>query len=396
MNTKITIVELARMMADATSTTNRICELFLRELFKTVSEALIDGDSVKIKGIGTFKVTEVKPRKSVSVKTNKTIEINSYKKVTFTPAKSLADVVNQPFAQFETVMLNDEVTDEKLDEIDKQYPSFFNEALLDNEAPIPEPDIDPELIPEPDPEFIPQSVPEPQKAEVQVEQKMLAASGIPVAPPQEATQEATQEPIEETVEESETRHVEPLMGIPIDGPSTPEPEPKQKEEEEDDEYFYRPAPRNTFTPTQEQISQQQSRMDKRRLWSWLIPALVAVGIIAWLLTRCGGKAEQPQTAVVADSDSVAAAEKEKTDAITDTVTAQIVLSTLSDKYYDSPWFWVYIYEENKAIISDPNNVRPGTAVVIPPAEKYGIDAKDPASLKRAQRRSWEILMQGKR
>ena len=77
--------------------------------------------------------------------------------------------------------------------------------------------------------------------------------------------------------------------------------------------------------------------------------------------------------------------------ITDTVTSQIVLSTLADRYYGSPWFWVYIYEENKSIISDPDNVRPGTAVVIPPAEKYGIDASSPASLKKAQRRSWEIL-----
>ena len=82
--------------------------------------------------------------------------------------------------------------------------------------------------------------------------------------------------------------------------------------------------------------------------------------------------------------------------ITDTVTTQIVLSTLSDKYYGSPWFWVYIYEENKSFISNPDNVPPGTAVVIPPAEKYGIDANDPASLKKAQRRSWEILTQGKR
>ena len=90
------------------------------------------------------------------------------------------------------------------------------------------------------------------------------------------------------------------------------------------------------------------------------------------------------------------AEVEEPVVITDTVTTQIVLSTLSDKYYDSPWFWVYIYEENKAIINDPNNVPPGTAVVIPPAEKYGIDASDPASLKKAQRRSWEILTQGKR
>ena len=76
---------------------------------------------------------------------------------------------------------------------------------------------------------------------------------------------------------------------------------------------------------------------------------------------------------------------------TDTITSKVVLTTLAEKYYGSQWFWVYIYEENKDIITDPNNVRPGTAVVIPPAEKYGIDVNDRASLKKAQRRSWELL-----
>ena len=192
------------------------------------------------------------------------------------------------------------------------------------------------------------------------------------------------------------------MGIPIDGPShsepevpepapepTPKPAPEPAPEPENDDYFYRPAPRNTFTPTQEQISRQQSSMRKNRLWMWLLPALVATGLLCWALTQCGGKAEKQQdiAVAVADSDSVAA----EAEVITDTVTSQMVLSTLSDRYYGSPWFWVYIYEENKAIISDPNNVRPGTEVVIPPAEKYGIDASDPASLKKAQLRSWEIL-----
>ena len=75
------------------------------------------------------------------------------------------------------------------------------------------------------------------------------------------------------------------------------------------------------------------------------------------------------------------------------VTSQIVLTTLSEKHYGSPWFWVYIYEENRdrGIISDPNNIKPGTRVVIPPASKYGIDPKDKSSLKKAQRKSWEYL-----
>ena len=75
------------------------------------------------------------------------------------------------------------------------------------------------------------------------------------------------------------------------------------------------------------------------------------------------------------------------------MTSQIVLTTLSEKYYGSPWFWVYIYEENvkRGIINDPNRIRPGTRVVIPLAEKYGIDANDKAALRKAQIKSMEYL-----
>ena len=134
MNAKITFVELVNLMADATSTSKRVCELFLKDLFATVSQALIDGDSVKIKGVGTFKVTQVKPRKSVNVNTGNDIQIAGYHKLTFTPDKSLVESVNQPFAQFETVFLDDALTDEKLAEIDKEHPSPIDVTEAANEA----------------------------------------------------------------------------------------------------------------------------------------------------------------------------------------------------------------------------------------------------------------------
>lgn len=400
MNSKITLVELARLMAQATSSTSRVCELFLRELFTTVSQALIDGENVKVKGIGTFKVTAVKPRKSVNVTTGDPMEIKGYNKVSFTPDKKLAEALNQPFAQFETVFLNDEVSDEKLAEIDAQYPSVFNEnngdstptaVPEDSEQPVSEPV--PEQLPEPEPiaesEPIPEPpiTPEPESASApdveQVGLKALAAFGVPVGPEKE------QEPPKPAREPEKS----PEVSDPATGPeSRPilDSAPEQDDVEDD---FYRPAPRNTYTPTQDQLTKYRS--SKNRRWLWLLPALLLVGVLIWLIGRGGGKGENSQEgAAIEMADTIA--EVEEPDVITDTVTTQIVLSTLSDKYYDSPWFWVYIYEENKAIINDPNNVPPGTAVVIPPAEKYGIDASDPASLKKAQRRSWEILTQGKR
>ena len=400
MNSKITLVELARLMAQATSSTSRVCELFLRELFTTVSQALIDGENVKVKGIGTFKVTAVKPRKSVNVTTGDPMEIKGYNKVSFTPDKKLAEALNQPFAQFETVFLNDEVSDEKLAEIDAQYPSVFNENNGDStptavpedseqpvSEPVPEQLPEPEPIAEPEPIPEPPIIPEPESASApdveQVGLKALAAFGVPVGPEKE------QEPPKPAREPEKS----PEASDPATGPeSRPilDSAPEQDDVEDD---FYRPAPRNTYTPTQDQLTKYRS--SKNRRWLWLLPALLLVGVLIWLIGRGGGKGENSQEgAAIEMADTIA--EVEEPDVITDTVTTQIVLSTLSDKYYDSPWFWVYIYEENKAIINDPNNVPPGTAVVIPPAEKYGIDASDPASLKKAQRRSWEILTQGKR
>lgn len=409
MNTKITIVELVDLMAQATSTSKRVCELFLRELFAVTSQALIDGESVKIKGVGTFKVTQVKARKSVDVSTGEANEIAGHSKVTFTPDKSLADAVNQPFAQFETVVLDDEVTDEKLAEIDKQYPSLFDD--MDS---MPEPPDDMPEPPTPTIDDLPAMPGEPVVSKVAAEPKPVEKQHEVVKPvtPAMATPidapVADKKPAEAVPLTTQPVETTPLMGIPIDGPSEQPEQPAQPElpaeEPEDEDDFRRPEPRNAYTPTPEQI-ENYNKPDRKR-WLWIALAALVIGALLWLFLSPGGKKEEPvqEAVVLADSDSVAvdakapgavetskAPEAPEAEVITDIVTSKIVLSTLSEKHYGSPWFWVYIYEENKSIISDPNNVKPGTEVVIPPAEKYGINAKDPASLKKAQRRSWEIL-----
>ena len=390
MNTKITFVELVDMIAESTSTTKRVCELFVKELFATVSQALIDGESVKINGLGTFKVTQVKPRKGVDVNTGEAIIIDSKNKLTFTPDKSLAEAINQPFAQFETVMLDDDVTDEKLAAIDEEHPSTIPETPimahaigghsaedgLDDEFPVFH---EPLPTTEPDEFFVPEPIgsPKPVKEE----------KPEPVAEPKP---EPKPEPIPEPEPEPKPvleKEVEPEVAT-----KQPEPAKPVKEETEPADNFYRPEPRNAYTPTQEQIDSASAKSKLKR-WLWALLAALVLGAIGWLIfggSDNGNKqnAESSQEVAPVDSDATTV---EASSVITDTVTSKIVLSTLSDRYYDSPWFWVYIYEENKNIISDPNNVRPGTIVVIPPAEKYGIDANDPASLKKAQRLSWEIL-----
>lgn len=77
--------------------------------------------------------------------------------------------------------------------------------------------------------------------------------------------------------------------------------------------------------------------------------------------------------------------------VTDTCSATMYLSTMSVKHYGKPDFWIYIYEENRDKISDPNNVPPGMVLVIPPPEKYGIDAHDKFSIDRARWRTYELM-----
>ena len=74
----------------------------------------------------------------------------------------------------------------------------------------------------------------------------------------------------------------------------------------------------------------------------------------------------------------------------DTVTERQFLTKIAAKHYGNADFWVYIYEENRSIIKNPNTIAPGTKVVIPPASKYGIDKNNPESLRAARKKIQEI------
>lgn len=149
MKEKIAFPQLVELVAVKASTTNRMSELFLQELFATVTQALGEEQSVKIKGLGSFKV----------------IKENKSKDVLFTPDKSIADAVNAPFAQFTPVELSDEITDEQLAAIDDSM------APQDHQEKEPQPE--PEQTIEPEQELLTlhetETEPEPQKEETHIE-----------------------------------------------------------------------------------------------------------------------------------------------------------------------------------------------------------------------------------
>lgn len=113
-----TIKDLARILVSQHRIKGEDAELFISQFVEIINEGLIADRQVKIKGFGTFKLQTVKERSSVSVSTGERVTINEHDKITFTPDNVLRDMVNKPFAQFETVIIDDEaMLDESLDEL---------------------------------------------------------------------------------------------------------------------------------------------------------------------------------------------------------------------------------------------------------------------------------------
>ena len=106
---KIGINELAAVLAGKHGLEQAKAEIFVRQVFDVINDGLRNEKLAKIKGLGTFKVTSVSARKSVDVNTGEAIIIEGRDKITFTADSVMKDIVNAPFAQFETVVVNDGV-----------------------------------------------------------------------------------------------------------------------------------------------------------------------------------------------------------------------------------------------------------------------------------------------
>ena len=99
---------------------------FVTVLFDVVATGLETDRQVKIKGLGTFKVIDVRDRESVNVNTGERIIIDGRSKITFTPDAIMRDLVNRPFAQFETVVINDGVDIGDFERVDRQTETLYN------------------------------------------------------------------------------------------------------------------------------------------------------------------------------------------------------------------------------------------------------------------------------
>lgn len=455
MNNKVTFPELVEQVAQYANTSKRMSELFLKELFATISQSLIDGESVKVKGIGTFKLTEVSPRKSVDVNTGEEIEIPGHKKLSFAPDKDMAEAINQPFMHFETEILDDDVTDDQLAAIDAGVPTEAPAAdtpaeedaddIAATEAPAAEAPVAAEEEVVMPPVFVaPVEEPEPEETEAEAEAPVEPSEEVPAE--EETPAEVPVDEPEEAVSEEESEIEEEA-----------EPEAVAEPEDEAEVAEAEGEPEAETEMVSEELADERvgQEIDKRRITRRSLLEGFVVGVVTTLIVTLfayrlylmkGYEAtpadEEPFTEHVstdsvatpeqalaensteADADKQKAAEeqkkadeekqkaeeekkkaeKEKQKAevakpttanvaagTTDTIKPGTNLYRMSRKHYGSDKFWVYIYEENKAKYPNPNTIPVGAVLHVPQLEKYGAKAGDPASIATAKKKQAEIF-----
>lgn len=429
MNSKIPFHELAALLASKAGTDTQRAEAFVKAFFDRVAAGLTDEKTVAVKGFGTFTLTGVPENP-----------------VTFRPDAEMAEKVNAPFALFEGQEVGEDVTDRSLEAaiLSTEEEEITEPVTVAELTPVAEPETAPEptvepavettitTVIEPTPEPVPEPVSEPEpatKPEAAPEPKP-AAETEPAAAPLPA-------PTPGPVEESHTEAVTPVIATPpakpAPAPVTPAPvTPVAELPEEEEEYitpdeekksgfgtgflvgllcglaigacaayfaidFLFPSA-SSLRPSEESVSETVEIIDT--------PAeVIEAPVAAPVDTTAPAPAQEQETTAVATAPTPPVAETApatkpepepkpaapKAAPVKDTVKAGYLLVNMARKHYGNKDFWVYIYEENKAAIGNPNRVRPGMVLVIPPAEKYSIDANSKSSLEAARRKAGQIL-----
>ena len=437
MNNRLSIQDLALILSEQTGKSTEEALRFLQEFIAVVSEGVYNDKLVKVKGLGTFKIIRVEERASVSVNSGERFVIPSHYKFTFTPDKELKELVNKPFSLFDTVELNEEVdfsdvdvsaetsgAEEAADDSSEEIlPDGIPEQAI--EAPqTPEPEVKPE--PAVEEEAVPQ---EEAKAESEAETETTPEPEVEAEPEPKVEAETTPkegvkaepEPETETTPEPE---VEAEPELKAKAETTPqeevEAEPKQAE------------PVSSVSGYKEYRRKRRRSASRKLLFPIACLFVVIVLGIVYIVCLSGrttvNKNWEPPMAEVgnptpeagmnpvpADStgvtppdsaslaaDSVVAEppvveenqpeETPKSDILAlVTIKAGDRLASFAKQYYGHKFFWVYIYQYNQDIISDPNNIPIGTELRIPDPGLYGIDATDRSSIDKAAALQSQIL-----
>ena len=356
MENKITLGTLATSISEATGKSRKFCEDFLREFFRLAAEVLETGAPLKVKGFGSFKVMDVEARTGVNVANGEKQEIASYKKVVFTPAKELAQIINMPFADFNSVEIEDEVPDNILED-------YYEEELMSDENLVSDSrleegseeegsddEITYEAYHQQEEDETPSTSPDEYNLDNEDEEKEERASVIP--------------------------HLQ---------------EEKIPEEEEE--------PAEVVLPVYDDEEQHKSRFGLGFLTGSLSTLVVCIVIFmlgcffGWWPINFGNPKDidtQSVEEIVPMAEEEPSIEEVQEEPVYDTVSTTRYLTTIAREHYGNFNFWPYIYIENESILGHPDRITPGTRVIVPDLSKYGVDANNPQDIETAKIKGREI------
>ena len=355
-NRVLVLQDIVKALSHETDTSEALCQSFVKELFAIVAERLMDGESVTLKGVGRFDVDGGEVR--------------------FVADPDTAAAINSAFDCFEAIELADDFDgDEPMAEDETPDAAEEETATTVDETAGTEDVADENPADGVEPEEKESQTDGLEESETDSEEEKEEDTAETDADNETVAEETAEEETEETAEEAE----------------------ETVEEEYDDE-------------------PQLKRGGCRFAWGFLAGFVTAavVAAVAWFCLFGVVKKPSSQPAVIADdtakvaaadSDSTAAVEKPQEQSEEKTaepekeskkaeqtfkVTNTAYLSNISRKFYGHYAFWVYIYLDNKDIITDPDNLPVGAELRIPAPEKYGIDKNNPESIKRAEIKALEI------
>ena len=380
MNNRLAIQDLAGLLAEYTGKDKNSSERFFFFFFSVVSEGVYTDKLVKVKGLGTFKIIPVEKRESIHVNTGERFVIPEHYKFSFLPDKELRELVNKPFSFFETTELRENVD------------------FTDMDVVLDEPDIK-----ETEDESIEEMIPE-EKHLPEEEPVVFSEEGSAVPPEEDPVVFSEEEPAGQPEDEGMDT-LEPVVDERSDssGPDSPSEE----------------------VETGPDAERKKPRTKRIAVVSMFVFLLMLFNIGLYLnrtyffekekeplrIDTVFPKGETVATEAVPDTTIVFANEDSsqtvgettvenpevEPEAVSPKVIARVKiepgsrLTLISLKYYGSKLFWVYLYEYNRAVITDPNNVPIGTVIEVPAPEMYGIDRRDRSSVEKAAARQTEIL-----
>lgn len=245
MNERLTIQDLIDLLAAKHSMTKKDAEAFVKEFFLLIEQALENEKTVKIKGLGTFKLVDVDSRESVNVNTGERFQIKGHTKVSFTPDTNLRDTINKPFAHFETVVLNEGTVleDTPMEESDEE-----EGAVSDTETEM----IDSEIAGN---ENVGGDIQEEIQPEEPVIEGRPTAEEVAVAEvPETDANETGQTETETEPVATEEPEVEELPEVETEPESVSEEAPEEESVEESSEAVLEPD----FSPATEEPAEEQS------------------------------------------------------------------------------------------------------------------------------------------